>query len=294
MPTPQVHVFLPQIRMPLEAIVERARVAEASGFDGMAFMDHLTPPMANHQPMWEAITLATWVAAHTERLTIGHLVLCDLFRHPSDLARQVSTIDHASGGRFELGIGSGSVPEELATFGYPSTTARERVRRLDESLTVMRALWTGEIVDHEGELFRLDGAQQLPATTRPIPITIGGTGPRTMEVVARHADWWNVPVHHLDRLDETRERAGDARVSVQIFCTAITDDAPRDEILAETERRFPFSRGSAKLEGNGPELVDQIGALAERGIERVSLWFTDFAQPATLEWFGANVLADLD
>ena len=97
MPTPQVHVFLPQIRMPLEAIVERARVAEAAGFDGMAFMDHLTPPMANHQPMWEAMTLATWVAAHTERLTIGHLVLCDLFRHPADLARQVSTIDHASG-----------------------------------------------------------------------------------------------------------------------------------------------------------------------------------------------------
>ena len=112
-----------------------------------------------------------------------------------------------------------------------------------------------------------------------------------MEVVARHADWWNVPVHHLDRLDETRERAGDARVSVQIFCTAITDETDATRSWAETERRFRLARGSARLEGNGPELRRPASdALADRGIERVSLWFTDFAQPATLEWFGPNVL----
>ena len=126
MARPEIHLYLPQIRLPLDAIVERARAAEAAGFDGISFMDHLTPPAANHQPMWEAMTLATWVAAHTGRITVGHLVLCDPFRHPADLARQTSTIDHASGGRFELGIGSGSVPQELDTFGYPSATARER------------------------------------------------------------------------------------------------------------------------------------------------------------------------
>ena len=103
MVTPEIHLYLPQIRMPLDAIVERARVAEAAGFDGMSFMDHLTPPAANHQPMWEAMTLSTWVAAHTERLTLGHLVLADLFRHPADLARQASTIDHASGGTVRAG-----------------------------------------------------------------------------------------------------------------------------------------------------------------------------------------------
>ena len=69
--------------------------------------------------MWEAMTAATWLAAHTSNLGIGHLVLCDAFRHPAVLARQAATLDHASGGRFELGIGSGSTPDELQVFGIP-------------------------------------------------------------------------------------------------------------------------------------------------------------------------------
>ena len=157
----------------------------------------------------------------------------------------------------------------------------------------MKALWTGEIVDFEGEFFRLVGAQMFPATTRPIPIVIGGTGPRTMEIVARHADWWNVPVHHLDRLDDLRASAGEATPSIQILCTAITDDGARDEQLAAAEQRFGWMRGADRVEGNAAELVDQLAALGERGIGRVSLWFTDFARPETLTWFGENVLSAL-
>ena len=75
----------------------------------------------------------------------------------------------------------------------------------------MKALWSGERIDLDGPTVSLLGAQQLPVPTRPVPIVIGGTGRRTMELVARYADWWNVPVHELDRLDDLRDRAGSAR-----------------------------------------------------------------------------------
>ena len=141
----EFHLFLPQMRLSLDALVERARVAEGAGFTGIALMDHLAPPMALDQPMFDAIVTAAWLAAHTERLIIGHLVLCDSLRHPAVLARQAVSLDHASGGRFELGIGWGSVPEELTTFGIGSVDARVRVQRLGETLDARaRSLDGGE------------------------------------------------------------------------------------------------------------------------------------------------------
>ncbi|MGH9232657.1 MAG: LLM class flavin-dependent oxidoreductase, partial [Acidimicrobiales bacterium] len=96
------HLFLPQMRMPVDAIVERALAAEAAGFEGLALMDHLAPPLAAEHDMWEAMPAATWLLSRTRSLVVGHLVLCDPLRHPAVLARQAATLDHASGGRFEL------------------------------------------------------------------------------------------------------------------------------------------------------------------------------------------------
>ena len=109
----EFHLFLPQMRLAPAALRARAEAAEEAGFTGLAVMDHLFPPGAADQPMYEALTTVTWLAAVTERLRLGHLVLCDSFRHPAVLARQAVTLDHLSGGRFDLGIGSGSTPAEL-------------------------------------------------------------------------------------------------------------------------------------------------------------------------------------
>lgn len=283
---PRFHLFLPQMRMAHDAIVERARAAEAAGFEGIAFMDHLAPPLAQDQDMWEAISIASWVLAHTTTLTVGHLVLCDAMRHPAVLARQATTLDHASEGRFELGIGSGSVPEELDTFGVSTADARTRARRLDESLTVMRALWTGEVVDHDGEHFQLAGAQQRPVPTRSIPITIGGIGARTLELVRQHADWWNVPVHELHRLDELRDRAGPALVSVQLMVALAPSDADRPQVAAQMQRRFGTTPLGEKLVvGTAPELADHVLELHARGVDRFYVWFADFAPVDTLQRF---------
>jgi alkanesulfonate monooxygenase SsuD/methylene tetrahydromethanopterin reductase-like flavin-dependent oxidoreductase (luciferase family) len=291
-PAPEFHVFLPQMRMTHEAIVARARAAEAAGFDGIAFMDHLAPPLAAGHEMWEAMSIAAWVLAHTTTLTVGHLVLCDALRHPAVLARQITSLDHASGGRFELGIGWGSVPEELTTFGIGTAGAADRVARLGETLSILRGLWSGEVVDHQGRAFALADAQQRPVPTRPIPITIGGVAPRTLALVREHADWWNVPVHLLDRLDDLRDQAGGARVSVQTMVALLPTEGERDEVTARADRRFAGPLRDRMVIGTAGQVADHVRALHGNGVDRVYLWFADFAPVETLA-LAAGVIGEV-
>ena len=197
-------VFLPQMRMTMDQLVDRAQAAEAAGFAGVASMDHLAPPGAEGSPMFEAMITNAWLAGRTEQLHVGSLVLCDSFRHPAVLAREAVSLDHASGGRFELGLGWGSVADELRAFGIGSPEPKVRLSRLRESLEIITALWAGETVDYEGEHFHLQGAHQQPGPLTRIPIVIGGAGKGTMRLVAAHADWWNVHTGIVDKLDEMR------------------------------------------------------------------------------------------
>ena len=276
----------------MDDLVARARAAEAAGFTGMALMDHLSPPLAAGQPMYEAMTTATWLAASTQRLVLSHLVLCDAMRHPAVLARQAVTLDHASGGRFELGIGWGSVPEELSAFGVADTNAQRRVTRLAESLEIMRRLWTGEPVDFDGEFFHISGAQQQPTPLNRIPVVVGGAGRRTMELVASYADWWNVPSTDLGRLDDLRPKSGEARTSIQQMVAFVPTPQAREEVTALASRRFGWA-GDGLVTGDGSELVVHFAALQDRGVERFYVWFTDFADPTTLGTFGTQVIAGL-
>lgn len=285
----EFHLFLPQMRMSMAQLVERARAAETAGFQGIAGMDHLAPPMAETQPMYDAMVANTWLAAHTERLTISSLVLCDSFRHPAVLAREVVSIDHASNGRYELGIGWGSVPAELEVFGVGSTEPRQRVQRLKETLEVLHALWAGETIDYDGEFHHLRGAFQAPAPLRRIPIVIGGAGPKTLELVAKHADWWNLHTGLVDRVEELRPKVGTARVSIQQQLAFVPSEDRRKEVVALTRKRF----GPSVVVGDANELVEHFGRMRELGVERVYTWFTDFAVPETLAAFGAEVIPHL-
>jgi len=287
----EFQLFLPQMRMTFTQLVERARAAETAGFVGISGMDHLAPPMAEDQPMYDAMVTAAWLAAHSERLSIGSLVLCDAFRHPAVLAKQVVSLDHASDGRYELGIGWGSVPAEFGVFGIGSTEPRARVDRLRESLTVMRALWAGETVDFDGEYVQLRGARQEPRPLGAVPIVIGGTGPKTLALVREFADWWNVHTGEVGRVPELRERVGDARVSIQQMIAFVPTDAERAAVTELTHRRF--GPDTSAVIATAPELVDHYAALGEQGVERVYAWFCDFAAPDTLAAFGSEVVAQL-
>jgi alkanesulfonate monooxygenase SsuD/methylene tetrahydromethanopterin reductase-like flavin-dependent oxidoreductase (luciferase family) len=275
-------LFLPQIRMDMLDIVERAQAAEAAGFDGVAFIDHLLAPGAEHQPLWEAMTVATWVAARTERLKIGHLVLCDAFRHPAVLAKQAVTLQEASGGRFELGLGAGSVPGELTGFDITRDKAAARRARLGRTLPLLQRYW--------GEP-GTDGPFQPPRPSIPIPIVIGGTSDPVLELVRNHAAWWNLPVSHLDRLESLKSEVGSARISVQQMVGFVGREADADQVRAQSDRRFGYL-GEGLVVGDAARLAEHFAALSKRGVERFYVWFADFAAPRTLAEFGASVIAD--
>jgi alkanesulfonate monooxygenase SsuD/methylene tetrahydromethanopterin reductase-like flavin-dependent oxidoreductase (luciferase family) len=283
------HLFLPQMRMTLDQLVEWARAAEAAGFEGIAGMDHLAPPGAEDQPMYEAMVTNTWLAAHTSTITLSTLVLCDAFRHPAMLAREAVSIDHASGGRYELGLGWGSVPLEFEVFGTGSTEPRQRVARMKETLEVLHALWAGERITYDGEFHHLEDAFQSPGPLHRIPIVIGGSGPKTMALVAKHADWWNLHTGLVGKVAELRPQAGKARVSVQQMVAFVPSEDRRAEVAALAAKRF----GPSTVVGDANELVDHYGRLAEQGVERVYAWFTDFAPPETLAAFGETVIPQL-
>ena len=286
----EFNLFLPQMRLSFEQLVARAQAAEAAGFVGMTGMDHLAPPLASKQPMYDALVTTTWLAAHTERMRLGSLVLCDAFRLPTMLAKEAVSIDHASGGRFELGIGAGSVPDEFVTFGVGTSEPKVRVARLRETLEVLRALWSGEVVDYDGEDHQLQQAQQQPVPRGHIPIVIGATGPKMLGIVREFADWWNVDVSQVHRIDELKPQVGDARVSIQQMLALVPRGADRDEVVAQVKQRFSWAR---PLIGTAPELVEQYGKLEAQGIERVYTWFCDFAQPETLAEFGEDVIEEM-
>ena len=275
-------LFLPQVRLQIPDIVERARAAEGAGFDGIALIDHLEPPGAPNQGIWEAMTVATWVAAHTERLRIGHLVLCDAFRQPAVLAKEAVTLAAASGDRFELGLGWGSWPQEFDKFGLENgDDAPARVARLDRSIAAIRQYWG------EGAA---DGVIQEPRPARRIPLVLGGTGKKTMNLVRTYADWWNVPSHQLDRLPALLPTVGDVRVSLQQMVGFVGRGADRADVTAVSTRRFGHL-GSGLVCGDADELVEHFSGLSAQGVERFYVWFADFAQPATLAEFAENVIA---
>jgi alkanesulfonate monooxygenase SsuD/methylene tetrahydromethanopterin reductase-like flavin-dependent oxidoreductase (luciferase family) len=274
------YLFLPQVRVPVADIVERAQHAEASGFTGIAFIDHLEAPGLPDESIWEAMTVATWVAAKTERLRIGHLVLCEAFRHPAVLAKQAVTLSDASEGRFDLGLGSGSWPAEFTRFDVGQQDPKARVQQLQRHLGLLNDYWgRGEGAGHS----------QSPRPAHHIPLLLGGTGPRMMELVRKHADWWNIPANHIDKLADLAPAAGSARVSIQQMIGFVRKDSHREKVREVSTRRFG-NLGSGLVCGDADELSGHFSKLSGQGVERFYVWFADFAAPESLHEFGETVI----
>jgi alkanesulfonate monooxygenase SsuD/methylene tetrahydromethanopterin reductase-like flavin-dependent oxidoreductase (luciferase family) len=278
------YLFLPQVRIPVADIVERAQRAEASGFTGIAFIDHLEAPGLPDESIWEAMSVASWVAAKTERLRIGHLVLCDAFRHPAVLAKQAVTLSDASEGRFDLGLGSGSWPAEFTRFDVGQQDPKARVKQLERHLGLLNDYWgRGEDA----------GRSQSPRPAHHIPLLLGGTGPRLMELVRKHADWWNIPANHIDKLAELAPATGSARVSIQQMIGFVRKDSDPEKVRETSTRRFG-NLGSGLVCGDADELSGHFSELSGQGVERFYVWFADFAAPESLHEFGETVIKNFD
>jgi alkanesulfonate monooxygenase SsuD/methylene tetrahydromethanopterin reductase-like flavin-dependent oxidoreductase (luciferase family) len=259
-------------------------------------------------PALEGWTLATAVLAQTERLRVGHLVLCNNFRHPAVLAKMVTTLDVISGGRLDIGIGSGSFEEEHHQAGLPWGTAAERSERLQESLEILASMLTGERTSFAGRHYQVDDLPNLPPPAqqpRP-PIYIGGSGERfTLPLVAKYADGWNVPTYALGEIDqkvdalraecERIERDPDTiRRSLEAVLVIAPDDAALREAREKAERRFGapgFGLHLGGFIGTPPAICDRVGEMVDRGFTHFVFFMHDRGHEETLALFADEVIA---
>ena len=169
--------------------------AEAAGFDDLWIDDHLLCDEGDWpDAKFEGWTTLAAVAAITERARLGLLVSANTLRNPGLTAKMATTIDHVSGGRAILGIGSGWFEREHEAFGFDfGSGIGERLDRLVEAVPLLRRLLDGETVTHEGRFYKFREALCAPRPVQDhLPILIGGAGPRkTLPLVARSADMWN-------------------------------------------------------------------------------------------------------
>jgi alkanesulfonate monooxygenase SsuD/methylene tetrahydromethanopterin reductase-like flavin-dependent oxidoreductase (luciferase family) len=207
-------------------LLHAALAAEHAGFDSIWTDDHLLPVQGDvHSPKFEAWTLVSALAGLTSKPTIGVLVCSTTFRNPALMAKMAVTLDHVSGGRAILGLGSGYYQLEHRAYGLDfGLSASERADRLDEAAMIIRRLLDGEIVSHAGRFYQLEDLIVAPrAIQRRLPIIVGGMGRmKLLRTTAAYADMWNA----FGTLDEI----SDASIALDAHCR----DVGRDP--AEIER----------------------------------------------------------
>lgn len=167
-----------------------ALAAEARGLDSVWVFDHLFHESADGRAgLHEAWTVLSAVAAVTERVQVGALVMCSPFRSPVLMAKMAATADEVSGGRLILGLGAGWHAPEFAALGL---SMDQRVGHFDESLQIVTALLRGERLDFDGAHHQVSGAELLPPPGRRIPVLVAALRPRMLRLTARYADAWNI------------------------------------------------------------------------------------------------------
>lgn len=176
-----------------------ALAAEALGYDLILFPDHivLEGPERQYDPhglAYDTVSVAAALIESTKKIRIGHLVLCNLFRHPAITAQSLMTLDRFSNGRLVAGLGTGWTESEFKMTGIPFPPITERLRMLDEAMACILSLWVNERTNFAGEFYKLTDAILWP---KPIqqphpPIIVGGGGKGLLRLAAKYADYVNI------------------------------------------------------------------------------------------------------
>jgi F420-dependent oxidoreductase-like protein len=269
-----------------EKVVAIATTAESAGFDSVWVMDHLfqIPGIGTvDEPMFEAYTLLGGLAARTEKARLGAMVTGVTYRNPALLAKEVTAIDVVSGGRAVLGIGAAWFETEHEGLGFEFPPLTERFDRLEEALTICRAMFTEEAPSFEGRFYRIHGAINHPRPVQPggPPILIGGGGERrTLRLVAQYGDACNLfgdadtVRHKLDVLSRHCDDVGRDPATITktrlgtLVIGATAQEAERKVDELRSRRGLNGSMLRAMVTAGDPEaVIEQIATLFDAGLD---------------------------
>ncbi|GBG39094.1 LLM class flavin-dependent oxidoreductase [Mycobacterium montefiorense] len=248
------------------------RTADRIGFEAVWDYDHFYGPTESTDPTYEGWTTLAAMAAVTKRARIGCLVSSVTFRNLAVMANMAVTVDHISGGRLNFGIGAGWHEAEHCGYGIDFPSPGTRVAMVDEALTVIRRLWSEESVTFRGQYFTLEEAlcEPKPLQHPHPPIVIGGSEPKMLRVIARHASMWNMPGH------EGPQRWGAVNAQLDEACAEVKR-AP-----AEILRSAQISLHPAEA-GQVDEQLALLPEFEQQGCEQMVLAFRQPPTKALLE-----------
>jgi len=277
MPRPLRFGLCTDQNLPFPTLVERWQRFEQLGFDSAWDCDHYVQPSRPTGPYFEGWTLLAGLAARTERIRIGVLVSCNTFRHPALLARQASTVDHISGGRLEVGLGTGWVEWEHEMYGIRYPDAPKRVAQFGEALEVLDMALRNEVISFSGEHFGLNDEKFRPGPVqqpRP-PLTLAAHSPKMLRLIAPHVDRWN-SMGSPEEMRGRNERLTDALLAAGrdpatvirsvLHVPSITpDEHPWDSVEAFTDFAGRYREaGMTEIILQPPPAPDEEGELFER------------------------------
>lgn len=280
----------PQIGGTYEQILRAARLAEVEGLHSFARSDHLAWQGDPAPDATDAFATMGGLARDTDSVRLAVLVTPITFRHPAIIAKNASTIDQMSGGRFDLGVGTGWNDFEHEALGIPFPESAERWARLEDGLGYLEAAFAEVGGTYSGPFYSLD----LEVRPKPtgIRLIIGGSGPkRTPALAGARADEYNIFICPADDAREKirvmREAAGDRLVEATMMgpVTVAGTDAELTELIAEAAVRRHITSDeliarwerSGMLFGTPTRLQEQMGALEEAGVQRIYLQWLDLA-----------------
>ena len=288
---------------------QAAQIVDVSGFDSVWVYDHVLYEggFAGHpepEPALECFTVLGALAAITRRVRLGQLVTAVPYRNPALVAKMATTLDHISHGRSILGLGAGWHRREYEGYGWGEfEPVPVRMRRLEEALKVILALWTASPASFDGEFYRLDAVKDdPPPIQRPHPpIMVGGSGERvSLRLAAQYAQMCNVSggperiAHLFEVLREHCERLGRpyADITRSVYITVMVG---RDQAEADAKRRHLQAavRGDGALAGTPEQLVEWLRGYAAAGCQHAILRMLDWAEIEPVRLFAEQVLPAL-
>lgn len=276
----------PSTTQPWNEVLELAQFADDGFWHSVYVADHFMSPgdePGKTSDWLEATAVMAALATATTNIRLANLVLSMTFRHPAVVANLAVTIDRISGGRFTLGLGAGWQDTEHEQYGLPLGEPKERVDRFAEGLAVISGLLTHETTTFDGQYYHLADALCEPKPTQsPLPLLVGGTGPRMLRLIARHAhEWnqWSSPSGFSERsaaLDAACEKEGRDPATVWRSTQALVmvTDSPEAEAKAKAAAE---STPQPVVYGPPERIAEAVGTWRSEGVDEVIV--PDFAMP---------------